>query len=141
MFFVYKPEGAQERRWEFEPTKLMSPEAEAIERNTGMTYQQWTQAVRDGSMLALHGLLYVMLKRTEPTLKWESVQFCLDSVDFELDDDETAEAIANLETAATQRPLTPAEEALLENLKAGQPDGPKEPASLVTAPESSDDAA
>lgn len=141
MYFVYKPEGAEPKRWEFEPTKLMSPEAEAIERHTGMTYQQWTQAVRDGSMLALHGLLYVMLKRTEPTLKWESVQFCLDSVDFELDDDETSDTIANLEKTAGERELGPAEASLLETLKAGQPEAPKEPVSLAPSPESSDDAA
>lgn len=135
MLFVYQPEGAARTAWEFEPNKLMSPEAEAIERHTGMTYNEWTQAVTKGSMLALHGLLYVMLKRKEPTLKWDSVQFCLDDVDFELDDTETADAIAKLEAEPA---LTEAQERLLATLRAGQGDAPKDPESTS---ENSDDAA
>jgi hypothetical protein len=138
MLFVYQPEGAQRTAWEFEPNKLMSPEAEAIERHTGMTYNQWTKAVTEGSILALHGLLYVMLKRTEPTLKWDSVQFCLDDVDFELDDTEAADAVARLEALEDR---TPAQDNLLATLKAGQEDVPKGDPSSVPDPESSDDAA
>lgn len=130
MLFVYQPEGAERKEWEFDPGRLMSPEAEAIERNTGMTYAEWTSAVRGGSILALHGLLYVMLKRSEPTLKWEQVQFCLDDVDFELDEQETDEAIANLEASDH---LTEAQQVLLDNLRASRADVPKEGPSLTSA--------
>jgi hypothetical protein len=97
MQFVYKPEGAEPKRWPFDADKLMSPEAEAIERHTKMTYGEWTDAVTRGSVLALHGLLYVLLKRSIPTLKWDEVQFNLTELDFELDDQETADTIAALE--------------------------------------------
>lgn len=138
MQFVYQPEGAEAKRWEFEPNKLMSPEAEAIERHTGLTFQEWGQAVTKGSILALHGLLFVLLKRSDPTLKWDAVQFCMDDLDFQLDDEETAQAIGNLESAAAVRELTADEQRTLDVLRAGQPEGeaPKD-----EAPESSDDAA
>ena len=89
-FFVYQPEGAEPRRWPFDPTKLMSPEAEAIEDHTGMPFGKWNEALRDGSFKAIHGLLFVLLKREIPTLKWDEVQFCLDDITFETegDDDE-----------------------------------------------------
>ena len=95
MLFVYSPEGADPKKWPFDPSKLMSPEAETIERHTGMTFAEWGASVPKGSMLALHGLLYVLLKRSDPTLKWDSVQFCLAEIDFELEpedeeDDEDA---------------------------------------------------
>jgi hypothetical protein len=120
MQFVYKPEGTDPKKWPFAPEKLMSPEAEAIERHTRMTYGDWTQAVGNGSMLALHGLLFVLLKREEPSLKWEEVQFSLSEVDFELDADELAESIANLEAAAADGPLSPNDAALLETLRETQ---------------------
>lgn len=88
MYFIYKPEGAEPKRWKFDPTKLMSPEAEAIERLCGMTFGEWVDAVGRTSITALHGLLYVMLKREQPTLTYDQVQFCLDDIDLELEDDD-----------------------------------------------------
>ena len=96
MQFVYKPEGAR-KVWPFEPGRIMNAEAEVIEKRTGMTFVQWTDAVLEGSMLATHGLLFVLLKRENPTLKWDDVQFCIDDVDFEPDEAETAKIIKALE--------------------------------------------
>lgn len=118
MRFVYQPEGADPKKFEFAPEKLMSPEAEAIERHTGMTYTDWNIAVSKGSMLALHGLLFVMLKRSDPTLKWDAVQFSLSELDFELDDEESAQALADLEEKAKVGELDANDEALLERLRA-----------------------
>jgi hypothetical protein len=88
MKFVYAPEGAEPKKWDYNPNRMMSPEAEAIERHTGMTFGEFLQKCGQGSFLAIHGLLYVMLKREYPTLKFDEVQFCLDDVDFEPDDDD-----------------------------------------------------
>jgi len=115
--FVYAPEGADPKKWDFAPEKLMSPEAEAIERNTGMTYAEWGTAVTKGSVLALHGLLFVLLKRDIPTIKWDDVQFSMSELDFELDDEETAEALAGLEAKAAKGDLDASDEALLERLR------------------------
>lgn len=122
MQFVYKPEGAEPKRWDFRPEKLMNPEAEAIERLTKMTFGQWSDAVTEGSVLALHGLLYVLLKREIPTLKWDEVQFSMSEVDFELTDQETADTIAALEEQERAEGLGLNERVLLEQLRASTDD-------------------
>lgn len=117
MQFVYTPEGAEPLSWPFNPNKLMSPECEAIEKRTGMTFAEWQQAVTKGSVLAIHALLFVLLKRTDPTLRWEAVQFCMAEVDFTLEDDEAEEVVATLrQQEATSGPLAPGEAATLATL-------------------------
>ncbi len=101
MKFVYKPEGAEPQSWPFQPNKLMSPEAEAIERHTGMTFGQWRDAFFDRSVLAMHGFLFVMLKRAHPTLKWDEVVFCLDDIDIEFADEDQIEARDRLAARVT----------------------------------------
>lgn len=113
MLFVYKPEGADPRKWEFDPTRLMSPEVEAIERHTGLTFEGWVEACGKGSFIALHGLLWVLLKRSSPTLKYDEVQFCMADLDFEMDEQERAEMRAELEAKPDR---TPAEERVLAEL-------------------------
>ena len=88
MKFVYAPEGAEPKKWDYNPARLMSPEAEAIERHTGMTFGEFNVKCGQGSFTALHGLLYVLLKREYPTIKYDEVQFCLDDINFEPDDND-----------------------------------------------------
>ena len=88
MKFVYKPEGLAAKEWEFEPAKLMSPEAIAIEKLTGLTLQEWQEAVKRGSIQCMHAYLWVLLKRDNPTLTPKQVQFSSSEVDFEPSDDE-----------------------------------------------------
>jgi hypothetical protein len=118
MHFVYAPEGADPQKWPFDPTRLMSPEVETIERHTGMSFGQWLEAVTSSSMLALHGLLYVLLKRTNPTLKWDQVQFCMADLDFELDPDEEAELVKTLSDKEAGGIATGPELAALEAYRA-----------------------
>ena len=122
MQFVYKPEGAEPKKWEFDPDRLLSPEAVAIERLTKLTFAEWTDAVQRGSVLALHALLYVMLKRDIPTLKPGEVEFSMSEVDFELDDDETARVIAALEEQEASSGLSPQDAATLELLRSQNAD-------------------
>lgn len=114
MQFRYKPEGIEPKVWEFRPYKLMSPEAELIEKRTGMAFADWARVVTEGSMIALRALLFVMLKRGEPTLKWEQLQFSMSEVDFILDDEEKAGGVKTLEAkAAAGETLTDDESELL----------------------------
>jgi hypothetical protein len=141
MLFVYKPEGIDPLKWEFDADKLLSPEAEAIEKHTGMTYGEWKRAVVDESVRALHGLLYVMLKRKNATLKWDEVEFSMSEVDFELDDDEAAEAVTNLEARAVVGDgLTPQEVALLEALRVQVEGSVREVPKETPSPTPTDDA-
>jgi hypothetical protein len=124
--FVYKPEGRDPMSWDFQPDKLMNPEAEAIERHTGMTFGEWVQALGKSSMLALHGLLFVMLKRDRPTLKWDDVQFSISEIDMEMSDEESAEALGALEVRmANGETLSAEESALWARLKEQAPAAPK----------------
>lgn len=122
MQFVYKPEGAEPKKWDFDPDRLMSPEAVAIERLTKLTFAEWTEAVQRGSVLALHALLYVMLKREIPSLKPSEIEFSMSEVDFELDDDETARVIAALEDQEKDGSLSPQDAATLELLRSQHAD-------------------
>lgn len=110
MKFVYKPEGAEPRSWDFEPDRILNVEAEVIERKTGFTYQEWLDKVRGGSMLALHGLLFIFLKREDHKLQWDSVQFTLSELDFEIGDDEAAEVYAALKKRVDAGEELPADE-------------------------------
>jgi hypothetical protein len=73
VLLIYKPEGADERRWTFSPDQLMSSEAEALENVTGMTYEEIGQALIKGSAKARRALLWVYLKREDPTLRHAQV--------------------------------------------------------------------
>jgi hypothetical protein len=83
--FVYKPEGAEPRSWDFAPEKMMSAEMIVVEDLTGLTWGEWIDACARGSIKAIHALLYVLLKRATPTLRPDEVQFTLDEIDFEDD--------------------------------------------------------
>lgn len=128
MKFVYKPEGADPREWEFDPARLMSPEVETIERHTGFTFQQWVEAIGDGSFLAFHGLLYVLLKRTTPTLKWTDVQFCMADIDMSMSAEEEDDLIARLIEKRDSEGLDPSEAKYLEQIQAKREAAAEEPA-------------
>lgn len=82
-WFIYSPEGVEPKRWRYAPGRLLSVEAEEIERRTGMPFGVWMQSVPLGSILALRAFVYIMLRRETPDLSWDSVQICMDEVDFE----------------------------------------------------------
>jgi hypothetical protein len=73
VILIYEPEGATPREWDFEPDKLMTAEVEAIERQTGWTYVEFGQQLGKGSVTAKRALLWVLLKRNEPTLRHAQV--------------------------------------------------------------------
>lgn len=80
MLLTYRPEGADERSWTFTPERLLSSEAEAIEKVTKMTYAEFGQALVKGSMTARRALLWVFLKREEPNLRHSQVDIPTGSV-------------------------------------------------------------
>lgn len=88
MKFRYTPEGASAREWLFKPNRLMNVEAEEIERRTGMTFGEWSEALQNNSMRAIHGLLFVLLKRDQPRITWDAVEFNMAQVEIEFELDE-----------------------------------------------------
>lgn len=125
MKFIYKPEGAEPREWDFKPERLMNAESEAIERVSEMLYPEWTDAVMRGSTTAVHALLWVFLKRSDPTRTYNSVTFCPADYDIVFDDEEKAEYVAayDAEVAAGEA-VAPEYTAQIEAMRADLPPAP-----------------
>lgn len=117
MRFTYAPEGAEPKSWDFKPGKLMSVEAELIERTTKMTYAEWLDAFSSGSISAQHALLWVFMKRENPAVKYDEIQFCADDIQADPDDDEATQALDKLRSMAAERELTPIEQEALTELE------------------------
>lgn len=131
MLFTYAPEGAEPQVWDFSPDKIMSPEAEAIERQTGLTFVEWQQKLLTGSIMAAHGLLWVLLKRDNPQLKYDQVVFATGETSLDFSAEERAELISDLEKHDQLEGLEPEQRALLEQLRAEAADaGDPEPVPL-----------
>ena len=124
MKFVYKPEGADPKVWDFKPNKLMNVESEKIEDLTGWTYQEFGEKFMMGSTKAYHALLYVFLKRETPTLKYDQVQFAMDEIEVEFGDEEKIALVDAMREAEAAGQLDDDELAQLRVMEAEV--GPKE---------------
>lgn len=129
--FVYKPEGADPRRWDFQPGKILNTEAKVIEKMTGMSFGEWQDAMIRGSITAMEAYLFVMLKREHPTLRPAELVFCTEDLDVEFTDEETVAQIAELREKAATEGLSDREAAYLEALEEQAP-------AVVDAPEEYD---
>lgn len=116
MQLVYAPEGAEAQRWEFDPNKIMNVEAEAIERETGWTFSEFGQQFLKGSTTARHALLWIMLKRKTPGLKYAEVQFAMDEVDVVFTDEELRVVVKALQDKAASTGLDAQESKALDAL-------------------------
>jgi hypothetical protein len=75
---TYTPEGREDDPYvfEFEWGDLMSPECVAIEKLTGLDYyEDVPPKFYGGNVETIHAILYVLMKRSIPTMKPESLQF------------------------------------------------------------------
>lgn len=98
VLFTYAREGAETRVWTFTPDKLMSSEAEAIEKVTHMTYAEFGLAIIKGSVTARRALLWVFLKRTEPALRHQQIDFPAGAVEVEFEQHELKAIREQVET-------------------------------------------
>lgn len=93
MLFKYKPADGDSQEWVIDFGKMRSMEAEAIERQTGMAFRtSFLQSLERGSMLATRALLWTMLRRVHPTLKFPDVDFAVEEVEIVPDRAELLEA-------------------------------------------------
>jgi hypothetical protein len=81
---TYSPEDGDEQVFDYNPNKLMSAEREALEKRTGMSFQQFTMGVLRGHSLCRRALLHVLLKRQHPGISYEDVDFCWDELTVEM---------------------------------------------------------
>lgn len=109
MYLTYRPEGSTEpRRWHIQLGRLRVFDTEAIEKATGMDYgSDFKQRLLQGNVRARRALLWIMLRREHPTLKYADVDFADDELLLEQDRDELAatraEIAASTELAEANR--------------------------------------
>lgn len=76
MYLRYHPEGSEEPTiFNYNPKKMMSAERELIEKKTNFTFEQFHTKLLEGSSICRRVLLFVMLKRTAPGIRFEDVDF------------------------------------------------------------------
>lgn len=116
MIVRYAPEGAEPQEWTFRPGKLDSHEAEAIEEVGGAawaSYYEFGQKILNGSARAQRAILWTMLRRAQPRLRFDEVSYLQDEVFVGYEPDEVANLRAALADPATTMP-DDQREALLE---------------------------
>lgn len=76
MKFRYTPASASSREWDFDPDKMLTlGEASDIERRCSpMTYDECKVAVLKGSAHVKLAFLYVLLKRENPKVKFDTLR-------------------------------------------------------------------
>jgi hypothetical protein len=122
---TYTPDDGEKREWQFKGRTLMATEAEAIEKVTGILWGEFSARLMQGSPTAKRGLLWALLKREEPTLRYGDMDFPIGAAEVELDDEEKADI-----RAAIMRSPNLSEDERREALaQLGGDDPPVEPAS------------
>lgn len=126
MHITFTPEDGEKREWDFKLRKILTTEAEAIEKRAGIPYIELNARVLSSHPTARRALIWVLLKRTEPTLQYVDVDFEMGAFQAELDDEEKADLRAQLDRAGAtpdERRIAMAEIGILDD----EPEpGPKE---------------
>jgi hypothetical protein len=92
MKIFYAPDDGDPQAWDFDPARMLTSEAEAIETVTEMTYLEFGEALSKGSMKAFRALVWIMRKRHEDaTLRYRDVDFPIGALTFENDEPEPAD--------------------------------------------------
>jgi hypothetical protein len=134
---VYRPDGQDVQRWIFDARKIRQGEMEAVERRTGWPFAtEFLLNLQKGDSRARKALLWIMLRRQHPTLKYEDVDFANDEVVLEYDRAELAEQRRSIEQSSV---ISEEERALaLEMIDAQMANAPAAPGK---APQPTDAAA
>lgn len=91
MILTYRPEGADEQRWDLTQTRATFAEAKAAEKAGGFQWVNLEQELAEGNLGALQAALWVFRKRAEPTLTFADLDdLPLGSVDVDFGVDERA---------------------------------------------------
>lgn len=83
---------AGDEKFEISPQDVLNVEAIAVKKKTGLDFQPWMEALAQFNAEALTAFVWIAKKRQEPTLRFEDVSFAMGSIDFEMTDEEKAEA-------------------------------------------------
>lgn len=125
---TYTPEGSDSPKvWEFSFGRLLSPERIAIEKSTGLGWEDVQRGFFENRGVVIHAILWTLLKRDLPGLRADEVQFYDDEIGLDITTDEARSAVKAMKSQAS---LTDDEaEALAQmeaRIAATEDEGPKE---------------
>lgn len=96
MRIIYTPTDGEKHEWIWKPREAPSFEAEDLEETTGWDFPEFLQRFIAGSTRARRAVLWVLLRREHPRLRFDQVTFTMGELADEYDDDEIAAARAAL---------------------------------------------
>jgi hypothetical protein len=73
LIVTYSPADGDRQRWEWDPDKVRTSEAEIVEKRHGGTWDQFKAAAMQGESKARRVLLWHLLRREHHTLKFEDL--------------------------------------------------------------------
>lgn len=83
MIIVYRPEDGEEQH--FDVRAVRTSEAQIVERTTDMKWIDIKRGVRDDDPTAMRGIVWVLLKRETPTLRWSDFDPLIDELAMRFD--------------------------------------------------------
>lgn len=138
MEFVYRPDEGEEQRFEIRLGKLRSIDTEAIERVTGMDWQEFQERLGRQNSTCARALLWILQRRKHPTLKYADVDLAPDEWDVEPDAGELDQAREAIESHPTlsdeqRREQLAIIDALRKNAPAGEGKAPGKSGGTTTS--------
>lgn len=131
MIVTYTKTGEEPRTWTFNPEDVSESTAEVIERRFGTdspTYEAWQQGIHQGMARARRVLLWFLLWRDHPALRFEEVDPKRSELKVEFT---VSEITAMIERVRASKRMNPDDKArLLQGLEIQletAPGGPDEP--------------
>lgn len=73
MIVIYEPADGDRQRWEWDPDRVRTSEAEICEKRYGKTWDQFKASVMQGESKARRVLLWHLMRREHHTLKFEDL--------------------------------------------------------------------
>lgn len=90
MHVVYAPEDGDKREWDVKLYRVLTSEAEALEKVTGLDLALFSPRLMGGNPTAKRGLLWLLLRREDPSTRYANVDFPVGDLTVEMDDEEKA---------------------------------------------------
>lgn len=95
MKLTFRPQNGDEQSWTIDLDQFRVAEREECERRSGLDWGPFKAALVRDKTSAIRALLFVLIRRTHPTYRWDDVDFCDDEVQVET-------TIADLEKGRAQ---------------------------------------
>lgn len=128
MLLIYTPESGERREWQFQPYEAWSFETELVESVGGQMWISWDgflSLLRVDNTKAKRALLWVMLRRDKPDLRFVDLVTKAKEITIGLDVDERADLRRRLDDP--EETWTQAERELAEDALSEYPDYEPEP--------------